>query len=203
MRMWKRNGGARSRDQAVQSAYQYDHAISEELAREAAEAGSPQAMAVYGIGLGDLGRTDEAVHWLEKAADAGDPLAPAALATLHWDRQNAVQAVRWLRTAETAQGPVDARISLLQVWARSTVPFDRPPRPAGTPTTDAEKGRAAERGGGLSPPTGRRSGRTWESTGTAIHGCCASSRPSPSRPRPGSPPQPRPRKRVSETYRTG
>lgn len=151
MRTWKRNGGARSRDQAVQMAYEYDHAISEELAREGAEAGSPQAMTVYGIGLGDLGRTDEAVLWLERAADAGDPLAPAALATLHWDRHNAVQAVRWLRTTETTQGPMDARISLLQVWARSTVPFDRPPRPAGTPTTDAEKGRAAERGGGLSP----------------------------------------------------
>lgn len=151
MRMWKRRGESGGREHAVEMAYRFDHAISEDLAREAAESGSPQAMTVYGIGLGDLGRTDEATHWLEQAAQAGDPLAPAALATLHWDRQDAARAVHWLRMTETTQGALDARISLLRVWARSTVPFDRPPRPAGTPTTDAQKGRAAERGGGLSP----------------------------------------------------
>ena len=79
MRMWKRNGGARSRDQAVQMAYQYDHAISEELAREAAEAGSPQAMAVYGIGLGDLSDARRTVDNLaaERVQQPEDAAAPS------------------------------------------------------------------------------------------------------------------------------
>jgi len=144
--MWGRKRKLRN---AVRAAYTDDHAISEELARQAAESGDVQGMTVYGIGLGDAGRTEEAVHWLERAAAAGERLAPPALATLFMEHGDFVRAGHWLRHAEAAQTPLDVRMSLFKVWARSTIPFDRPPRPPGAPTTPAELGRAAERGGGL------------------------------------------------------
>lgn len=108
-----------------------------------------QGMTVYGIGFGDAGRTEEAVHWLERAAAAGDRLAPAAPATLYMEHGDFVRAGRWLRHAQATQTPVGVRMSLFKVWVRSRVPFDRPPRPPGAPITPADLGRAAERGGGL------------------------------------------------------
>jgi TPR repeat protein len=143
--MW---GRRRKLRKAVRAAYVHDHAIAEELARRAAESGDVRGMTVYGIGLGDAGRTQEAVWWLQRAAIAGERLAPLALATLFVEHGDVVRAGHWLRRAEATQTPLDVRMSLFKVWARSTIPFDRPPRPPGAPTTRTELGRAAERGGG-------------------------------------------------------
>lgn len=72
-------------------AYQYgDHGLNQDYAnamrlyREAAEAGSPTAMAnigcMYRYGKGVVSNNTRAVYWFKKAAEAGDPLGTHQLA---------------------------------------------------------------------------------------------------------------------------
>ncbi|MFI9583773.1 tetratricopeptide repeat protein [Streptomyces sp. NPDC052236] len=137
---------------AVLAAYLGDHPISERRARKAAEAGSREGMTVYGLGLACLGRPEEAERWLRKAMAAGDPLAPAALGTLCMESGESARGMAYLRGAEATHGALSARLALIQVWARRTVPFDAKVRPAGVPDpalppSPSAEGRAAVRAG--------------------------------------------------------
>lgn len=113
--------GARPLDPAlkamVRAAYDEGRPIPEALAREAAHAGDPQGMTVYGIGLGNRGVYDEAVHWLGKAIAAGDVTAMVVLGTLHMDLGNPGEAERHFRQA-AERGHSGARVALQQLRAR-------------------------------------------------------------------------------------
>lgn len=134
------------------AAYEQDRPIPEVLARKAAEAGNREGMTVYGLGLANRGLFTQAEHWLRKAMDAGDPLAAAALGTLCVEQGEVVRGMGYLRTAEAVQGPLGARLALIQVWARRTVAFDDAARADGVPDpalppSPSAPGRTAVRAG--------------------------------------------------------
>ncbi|WNE99320.1 sel1 repeat family protein [Streptomyces luomodiensis] len=121
---WRRRRdrrAARSLDPAltakVRAAYDEGRPIPEPLARQAAEAGDPRGMTVYGIVLGKRGAYAEAVHWLGKAAATGDIQAMVVLGTLHLDLGDVGEAERHFRRAAD-RGHAGARLALQQMRAR-------------------------------------------------------------------------------------
>lgn len=123
-------------ERQVEAAYFHGAPIPEDLARQAAEAGSREAMVVYGIGLANRSAFPEAERWLERARAAGDPMASVALGTIRMDQGDFDEAERYFRpVAETgnagARQALDELRALRAAAASSTArPVPEPARPA-------------------------------------------------------------------------
>ena len=179
---WRRSrrGGRSGLDPAleaaVQAAYSRGAPISEALARRAAEAGSREAMTVYGIGLGNRGAFAEAQHWLQRAIDEGDAMAALALGTMHMDLGDFAAAERCFRLAEQAGHPsagpalrelASARAASSSIQASGTAQAPRtaqspraarlpgaPPGASSAPTASAQTGTGSPPVTGVSPERG-------------------------------------------------
>lgn len=101
----------------VLDAYRSGAPIAEELAQRSAEAGDVMGMTVYGIGLGNRGRIDEAQAWLERACDEGDPMAMVALGSMYLDRGDFDRAEEYLGPV-AATGNEGARAALAEIRAQ-------------------------------------------------------------------------------------
>lgn len=101
----------------VRAAYDDGHPISMQDAARAAKLGYVPGMVVYGIGLGNAGRSAEAEGWLLKSVKHGDPMGSVALGTMYLDRGDLDGAENVIRPVADS-GDAGAQQTLAEIQAR-------------------------------------------------------------------------------------
>ncbi|MFE3557276.1 hypothetical protein ACFXKW_20775 [Streptomyces sp. NPDC059193] len=71
---------------------------------------------MYGIGLGNLGRSEDARTWLAKSIALGDPMGAVALGTMYLDEGNLDEAERLIKPVAD-DGNSAARMALAEIRA--------------------------------------------------------------------------------------